>query len=145
MIAMTTPAWPNNRFKLDIGDRMPNIFGPDQHGGRFSVMAAPPGAYAILSVPAGENTAADAALKAFDETVRADTISPPNAVIAMTGSADRVHGRATSLDIRTSTLADTAASSPRCSARGATVERRNRARGTALSRSSPIPIRRFDP
>ena len=107
MIAMTVPAWPSTRFKLDIGDRMPNIFGPDQHGGRFSIMAAPAGAYAILSVPAGESAAADAALKAFDETVRADTISPPNAVIAMTGTADRVHDRAKSLDIRTSTLADT--------------------------------------
>ncbi len=75
---MNAPAWPNTRFKLDIGDRMPNIFGPDQHDGRFSVLAAPPGAYAILSVPAGKSAAVDAALTAFDETVRADTIPRPN-------------------------------------------------------------------
>lgn len=104
---MKLPAWPITRFKLDIGDRMPNISGPDQNGGRFSVIMAPPGPFAVLSVPPGDSAAIDAALKAFDQAVHADGACRPNAVIAVTGSADQVHGRATSLHIRTSTLADT--------------------------------------
>lgn len=104
---MTAPAWPSTRFKLDIGDRMPNIFGPDQHGGRFSVNRAPPGPFALLSVPAGHDAAIDAALSAFDEVVQADNGPRPNAVIAITGPADRVHDRAKSLHIQTPALADT--------------------------------------
>ncbi len=104
---MNTASWPTTRFKLDIGDRMPNIFGPDQHGGRFSVNRAPPGPFAVLSVPAGDSAAIDAALRAFDEAVQADDGPRPNAVIAITGPADRVHGRAKSLHIQTPALADT--------------------------------------
>ena len=104
---MDTPSWPNIRFKLDIGDRVPNIFGPDQHGGRFSVNRAPPGSFAILSVPAGASAAIDAAMTTFDEAVHTDNGPQPNAVIAVAGPGDQVHGGARSLHIQTSTLADT--------------------------------------
>ena len=85
---MNTASWPTTRFKLDIGDRMPNIFGPDQHGGRFSVNRAPPGPFAVLSVPAGDSAAIDAALRAFDEAVQGDDGSRPNAVIANDAAAE---------------------------------------------------------
>ncbi len=104
---MNTPSWPSTRFKLDIGDRVPNIFGPDQHGGRFSVNRSPPGPLAILSVPAGDSAAIDAALRAFDETIQADKCQRSNAVIAVVAPDDQVHDRARSLHIQTSVLADT--------------------------------------
>lgn len=104
---MNTPSWPTTQFKLDIGDHVPNIFGPDQHGGHFSVNRAPPGPFAILSVPAGDSAAIDAAIRAFDEVVHTDNGPKPNAVIAVVGPSDQVHGKARSLHIQTSTLADT--------------------------------------
>ncbi len=107
MYSACPSSWPTTRFKLDIGDRVPNIFGPDQHGGRFSVNRAPPGPFVILSVPAGDSAAIDAAISAFDEAVHTDNGPQPNAVIAVVGPDDQVHGRVRSLNIQTSTLADT--------------------------------------
>lgn len=104
---MSTAAWPITRFQLDLGDRMPNISGPDQHQSRFSTLAAPPGPFAILSIPAGQGAAADAALAAFDRVVQDDGGAKPNPVISMSGSAEEVHGKARSLAIKTSVLADT--------------------------------------
>jgi len=100
-------SWKTTRFKLDAGDRLPNISGPDHHGGRFSVLMAPPGPFAILSVPASDGDAIDAALAAFDAALRGGDGLRANAVIAMVGLADWVHDRARSLRIRTPALADT--------------------------------------
>ncbi|MFQ5458992.1 MAG: hypothetical protein ACE5FC_11165 [Myxococcota bacterium] len=100
-------AWETTRFKLDAGDRLPNISGPDHLGGRFSVLMAPPGPFAVLSVPASDGGAIDAALAAFDAALRGGDELRANAVIAMVGSADRVHDRARSLRIGTPALADT--------------------------------------
>ncbi|MEM7223043.1 MAG: 2OG-Fe(II) oxygenase [Pseudomonadota bacterium] len=104
---MTTAPWPSPRFQLDLGDHMPNIFGPDQHGGRFSIVSSKPGPFAILSIPPAETERAAPALRAFDEAVQGLGAAKPNAVVAMAGAAEVVHGQARALALRTAVLADT--------------------------------------
>ena len=107
MRPMNTPLWPDDLFKLDLGDRMPNISGPDQNGERFSVLMAAPGPFAVLSVASGSEALVDAALRAFDEVVQGPAARRLNACIAVAGPSEGVHGRARALGLRTAVLADT--------------------------------------
>ncbi len=104
---MNAPHWPASEFKLDIGDQIPNISGPDQHGRHFSILMAPPGPFAVLSAESKDSAAANAALKAFEAAVQTAGPTQPNAAIALVGTADLAYGLARSLHLETSVLADT--------------------------------------